>query len=83
MGLFPCPSVALAVVMGSRYAYTETATQRGAAGQWLSISLLDHGHGSSLCNTDWRAKGGVLPHCELQPLAGVLVAKMQQDFILL
>lgn len=57
----------------------------------ILVGQLGFGHGSSPYNTDWHGKGGVgcrgsasvLPHCELQPLAGVPVAKMQQDFILL
>lgn len=64
--------------------------QRGTAVQWLSISLLDSWAlamvqaSTTLTGMErvgCRGSVSVLPHCELQPLAGVLVSKMQQDFI--
>jgi len=81
--------------MGSRYAFV-TRGNGSAEGDCCAgaihilVGQLSFGHDSSLCTTDWHGRGGVVCWggqylcfltCELQPLAGVLVAKMQQDFI--
>lgn len=64
LALLPCRSAALAVVMGTRYAFNIYGNSY-AEGDCCAVAIhilvgqLGFGHGSSLYNTDWHGKGGV------------------------